>query len=167
MVLARGMRGFRIHRSLLFWLGIPGLLFLLWAWRDSMHSGLRLSRHYGIEGPGFGLASEDLWINSFDGVISGGAVEVTITDAAYRWKREETRFTRYPVHSDGKLFKGFEWGSDATEEQGYTGKHRFICVPFWSGIPAYLAGWWGLIGWRCFQLRRKGATPVEGWPGEA
>ena len=39
--LEKGPR-FRLFRSRAFWFGVPGLMFLLWAWADSMRYNLSL-----------------------------------------------------------------------------------------------------------------------------
>ena len=62
------------YRSRLFWLGLPGLVFLLWCWWDSMQrwTEISLSWHGPPNGGPFGPPTEGCFLACGDGVLLVG-----------------------------------------------------------------------------------------------
>ena len=158
---------FRPFRSLAFWLGLPGLLFLLWAWADSMshRSGLHVDKvlpgprfvivnFIGYEAAGFGVQWGDAPEPQGLGSRLGGT---TLTRTPITGPAESffppAGYTRLPAHGSGSTsVVPVEW--------------RFLFVPFWQLVALYLAVWWGLLAWRR-RVRRAAEQKSSTLPGAA
>lgn len=153
----------RIFRLKSFWLGLPGLLLLVWAWADSMSykSGVLVTQSLrtAARSPGS--------VDQFAGQ-SGGAFRVTwwlFDDAAtsqvvYEGIRptRETGPTREYFPAPGlktRRMRGYN------EEPGQFMGARMLTVPHWLLTLAYLAVWGGLMAQHWKAARKMEAGPEE------
>lgn len=143
---------FRLFRSRAFWFGVPGLLFLLWAWGDSAKS-------------------------EFTGHVSKGAWFVHLTQGPSYLQLQVTRGVpglpldlsarRVPRVSGGEWWPGWlyrpQWRHNESPA-GWIGSiynshpsvtHTLI-LPHWFLLALYALPWCGLVFWR----RRKCRAPA-------
>jgi len=146
---------FRLSRSLTFWLGLPGLLFLLWAWADSFdwRSGISIAGKSGLGG----LASDGSSISfhwSHLAPVPSGVVppvgeyeppELPPTTSMDFYHESSTRGQR-PL-----LWAQFERSSGTAGAVA----SRMISVPYWIVTLAYIGLWGAVVAWRWQRSRRK------------
>ncbi len=153
------------YRSRLFWLGIPGLVFMLWLWLVKAHESFTFG-HTSITGP-----TETTTRSIFASADS-------IYEITYRKKNN---------HSLGSPPRGFYWGGvygpsghlvrlepltwppprpfgifrDEDERREY----REIWLAWWVVISAYTTVWFGAVAvWqrRKARLSRRAAAELPG-----
>lgn len=143
------------YRSRLFWLGLPGLVFLLWLWLAKADQIIYLG-HTRITRAG---APTTRWI----GAGAGSIYQIT-----------------YSNHFDPSLKRGFHWGLDPDGPLTYIplrpfgiyhktvdpGEYRETRLAWWVVISAYTAVWLGTVaGWQRRKARlsrRAAAAEVPG-----
>lgn len=123
------------YRSRLFWLGLPGLVFLLWAWWVSMGSYL----YAGFEGI-HGLAVRQM----------GGELCLTWdSDGWPDWRHFTTSHGRWSGGAGevaaAKLMFTMMRENDPTS--------RFVFIPYYWLVFAYIAGW--LLTLALWQRRKS------------
>jgi hypothetical protein len=134
----------RIRRGMLsFWLGLPGMLFLLWAWVDSRHHPAEVE--YSRGGP-------HLWN------VTHGSSRLVVTirswapdsEAAwgpqYRFARSQSFLPADPV----KLLQVPYYSSagDARTAKPNDILFRQVAVPHWLAVLIYIGIWSCLMLWR-------------------
>jgi hypothetical protein len=125
---------FHLFRSRSFWLGLPGLIFLLWAWGDSLSSLSSLSRNTS---PGGGIAQQE------GSIVLHYWNRFPFDPGGFQLKREALK--REPFELPGFMWDRTEgWESD--EGWGW----RILAIPHWFVIAIYFLIWAALI-----QLRRR------------
>lgn len=132
------------YRSRLFWLGLPGLAFLLWAWRDSstFSSGLFRSGHLEVH-----CAKQYL-----------GAVEFSYFPA--HWETGPKRFDTCRTEYERVVDERFPMVGAYTFPEAVHAYHRppsrfserGIRIAHWLILTVYVLAWGGAVtGWQ----RRK------------
>jgi len=147
------------YRSRLFWLGLPGLVFMLWLWLAKADQRLFFG-HNAITGPN---EQSTRSIGSSDGVILQST------------SRNDFHGGKLPVLG----FRGFKAGLDRDEpvtyfpvrpfgiisKATYQSETRGIWVAWWVVISAYTAVWLGAVaGWqrRKARLSRRASAEMPG-----
>lgn len=130
------------YRSLLFWLGIPGLMFLVWACADSTRfvSSLKWQSKGGVLD--FRSSGNSLWINSFHCLDPGRRSDLTF---------DRVPVSRLPLAVEHPLFpSAVRFGSfhDACTDS----TARMLVIAYWLKISAYLAVWIACLV--CWQRRK-------------
>lgn len=153
----KGMR-FRLSRSLTFWLGLPGLLFLLWTWADSFDWQSRL----GFAGkPGLGALASDGSTLSFEWtryepVPQGMAQEPLEYEIPELPSGMHFHFSHDPSARPKRplLWAKFEaW----TQRSGPTVSSA-VFIPYWMITLGYLGLWSTALTWRWKRSRRTSAV---------
>lgn len=129
------------YRSLLFWLGLPGAPFIVWAWVQSMASGR------GMQWVGTG--------RSF--FLSHGASSLRFgTDDASR---------KAPLHGfnewewDLALIEPLAWFPPPALKRLPEYSEVVLLLPHWLGLGLYLAAWLGgLALWQARKRRTPGGS---------
>lgn len=124
------------YRSLIFWLGVPGAPFIVWAWFRSMEGGT------GFQWVGKG--------RSFFLSHGGSTLRFGTDDASLKpergfdlwdWSLEEIEDLRW--------FPGPDFVRSAEDPT------LILLLPHWLGLLLYLAAWFGLMAaWRA-RVRRS------------
>ena len=118
-------------RSKAFWLGVPGLVFLGWAWVDSFwHMAAAGFYHPGMLQVGSRLGVLFAWNEPGAGVNWGSPM------ASYR-----------------RIPEGFDAAAALREEPGFD----VYTVPYAMVILVYLLAWAGLLVWRARGYRAVGS----------
>lgn len=161
---------FPLHRSLIFWLGLPGLLFLLWAWVDSAFHVTVWSRGLEVHGP--------TWIRIGP---EGDSIRHACGRVEVHFHSEEMAS---PDHSVSVVYlkpdfsrrgvggRSLYWRPELETEvvamrSGFRMLHRTVTIPHWVIIAGYLAGWYGLLMWRRRAKRRTMQSLPQPEPGPA
>ena len=127
------------YRSLLFWLGLPGLLFLIWLWvaflEKRVTATLVLTGTYGI-----------------DVTHGGGFLAIQDLDVAPRkqppWPKGIRWETEFRSNFDPpKPIRVGAWPQTPNQARS-----RWIAVSYWFPIPIYVAAWSLLL---IYWQRRK------------
>jgi hypothetical protein len=131
------------YRSRLFWLGIPGLVFMLWLWLAKARESFSF-RHTGITGP---RESTSRSIGTSDGLIYQATVR-----------------SSFGVSGPHEI--GFHGSLEALESERPTcylplrpfgiireNEYREIWLAWWAVIPAYTVVWLGAVA--CWQRRKS------------
>ncbi|RYD68613.1 MAG: hypothetical protein EOP83_00545 [Verrucomicrobiaceae bacterium] len=133
---------FRLFRFRTFWFGVPGLVFLLWAWADSMKVSTRaviVRKSILLSDSVYHHAgSLDFvhWPNSWGGSL---------------WPRQ-CRVTRQRSDAHGWFpLPGIRGHSVWIGTAFHTSR---LVIPHWCLVSLYLIAWAGLIGWRWRTVRR-------------
>ena len=130
------------YRSRLFWLGLPGLVFMLWAWGDS-------TRH----------VSSLSWASNVWGFYArtwGNSLELDLYHSVYPGMRSNLDFYRWPLSRlstpvEHPLFPaGVRFGTSHNASNGLT--TRILVIALWLMITAYTAVWLGALA--CWQRRK-------------
>lgn len=143
------------YHSRLFWLGLPGLLFLLWSWEDSGKAIRTISWN------GKGMARQvDLW----NGVVR---VVQVVDPKLYAGPMQKLGIHRaeIPLADRGKASPGgFVFAPLISAEED---EHALVRIPFWFAICLYLPAWWTtLIWWQRRKVRLlilHSGKPEAGW----
>ena len=131
---------FRLFRSRAFWFGVPGLVFLLWAWRIS-HSHYT---NFGFAGNGGGLV----------GQLDGEAV--ILWESTGFAPSTSAKLGHYSLAPDQMRATKRDLGTARSRWD------RWLFVPHWFLLVAYLQVWVGLLIWRTWRYRPLPAgTGVE------
>ncbi len=149
------------YRSRLFWLGLPGLVFLLWLWLAKARQSFTFG-HNAITGT---AESTSRWISTSDGSIH----QTTYKNSGTGWP---PGFHWHGFHGSGA---GFDPGKPVTyfplrpfgiiHATTYYGEYREIRLAWWVVISAYTAVWLGAVA--CWQrrkarLNRRAAAELPG-----
>lgn len=130
---------FRLFRSRAFWFGVPGLVFLLWAW------GLSKSHISYVVFEGF---SSDVLVGQLDGELVLVPDYVKMIGGGW-WASYHTRST------PGEVEDVKSWLNSLR----LTG-HSVNLIPHGWLVAGYGLGWAGVIGWR-WRKHRLGTTAVS------
>lgn len=160
---------YRLSRSLLLWLGLPGFLFILWAWHDSLTHETGIARSYSQNnGAGVTVTSSDFIGQTQAAVIiqwhllspSERGMLVTSGPTSVR------NFRPPPPESGWKtIFPGRRDGMSDRRFPHLTTKLRRILIPHWQILFWYTAAWVGGIAWRRHRARKLMA-PAEAENGD-
>ena len=153
------------YRSRLFWLGIPGLLFLLWAWVES-----NVVRLKALVQPGFVWSSQGkLCWHEVDAATGGWEVTVDYREGTLSVSRQEEFVTaccfgtsrgfisRTPVMiAERRWFPPPRWEAVQLDASS---SYRLISLPYWLLTGGYAGVWLGgLAGWQRRKARLLKAT---------
>ena len=116
-------------RSKAFWLGVPGLVFLVWAWGDSFWYWAMAE----FDAPGWA------GIGSYQGLLYGAKE----AGAGVSWGIPEVEYQ--------KIQEGSAW---VARLRDYPGIESFI-VPHAVVVGVYLLAWAGLVVWRARKYRAE------------
>ena len=155
------------HRSRLFWLGIPGLLFLLWAWRSSnltCHQ-LTLGSWQLTSTQGKALAwsmqadiGHDLWLDYHTAEVF---TEWIAPNSPPRAPIIVPMAAAYPIPPDQQCwFPAAKWQAVDLNAGTY---HRLLVLPYWLLAGGYAVGWTGvMVAWqrRKARLVKASAAPL-------
>ncbi|RYD81655.1 MAG: hypothetical protein EOP84_10660 [Verrucomicrobiaceae bacterium] len=159
-----------VYHSLLFWLGMPGLLFLLWAWWKS--NAMRVEMNLEPE-----------WLWSSQGKIGWHEVGDPSGDWVFTVDYREGRLAVRPQEESGivcgfGISRGFvsqrpvmfaerywfpppRWGAVQLDASS---SYRLISFPYWLSTGSYLGLWLGgLMRWqrRKARLLRTSRVPLS------
>lgn len=140
------------HRSRLFWLGIPGLVFLLWAWGKSnvvrVETSLRPGRACSSQGKLFWYRVEAdtdrlVTVDYAEGNLLVLPNEYIVTACCFPVPRGFT--TTEPVLPDHRRwFPPPRWRAEQLDALSY---YRFVSLPYWLLTGGYAGVWLGGMGW--------------------
>jgi hypothetical protein len=151
-------------RSRLFWLGIPGLLFLLWAWAKSnvTEATTYLGTGCGWASSGYGkvmwfsvetVGDELIGLDLRNGCASQGADAFFSSSPSLVVPRFHTSFTSPLVPAP----PWFPAPGGRSERLPTGSSYRLLSLPYWLVTGLYAGGWLaGLVG----SQRRKVRPPV-------
>jgi hypothetical protein len=139
---------FRLFRSRAFWLGVPGLVFLLWAWGDSAKSEFK---GHVTKGPWFVHLTQ-----------GAGYLQLQITRGV-PVSRLDFSAERVPRVSGGESWPGLyylpQWRhheSPAGWMGSFYNSHpsvtNTLILPHWFLLSFYALPWCGLVVWRWRRL---------------
>jgi hypothetical protein len=132
-----------IHRSLLFWLGLPGLLFLGWLWLF--------------------VPSRSAWLGNYNNYykiqVFPDAVEIVIVNdpsGRFRWNFE----TDEPAESDrAHPFKPVFASQKMILPSSTT--YTYVSARRWIPLVVYSIGWLGVLaGWQLHKARLSRQDPL-------
>lgn len=150
---------FRLSRSLTFWLGLPVLVFLLWAWADSFDWESRASlRKSGaicsVVSDGSSITFE--WIRK-EPTASSGTGEYEPPEIA-----STTGFDFYRTAS-ARPKRPLLYAKLGTSTADFGGlRESALHVPYWMTVIAYVVLWFGLMAWRWMRGRRPPRVDTPG-----
>lgn len=149
------------HRSMTFWLGLPGLLFLLWSWHDSMthDAGIFRSIQVGYSNsPGYNVVSEDRIGHSRAGLVitvfevDPGPDRIIGVEAPVLARRAVA-----PEVMPSSPFPSFQAVNFRNYSRGRFGNPvKSLFIPHWMILIAYGIAWGAAILWRQGRIRRAG-----------
>ena len=143
------------YRSLLFWLGLPGLVFLLWGWADSTRFLSILKWQSKGVVLGFQSSGNPLRIDSFHCLDPGRRSDLTF---------DRFPVSRLPLAVEHPLFPtAVRFGSihDASNDS----TTRMLVIAYWMKISAYAAVWIAFLAYwqrRKARLSRRAAAELPG-----
>lgn len=145
------------YRSVLFWLGIPGLLFLLWAWRSSNLTGhqLTLGSWELTSTQGKALAwsmrsdlQYDFWLDYRTAEVF---TEWIAPNSPPRAGRIVPLVAAYPIPPGQQCwFPAARWQA---KEINRDARYRLVSLPYWLLAGIYVGLWLGGVVWN--QLRKS------------
>ena len=156
---------FRLFRSRAFWLGVPGLVFLLWAWGDSAKSEFK------------GHVSKGPWFVHLTQGAGYLQLQITRGGLASPWNSSAQRDPRV---SGGEWWPGLfyrpQWryherpaGWSGSIHFSYPSVTNTLILPHWFLLSLYALPWCGLVLWRWRRLvvaqRVAAAIPTPPVPG--
>jgi hypothetical protein len=134
-----------LHRSKLFWFGLVGLVFLLWAWNDSRSIGTSMRwQSFSI---GFSAGS-------YASSINLGRVQNDLVNGPMDRKIYLQRNHTGTVHAWFKPLRIYE-------TRHPTGLSQTVVIPYWLTTSFYLAAWSGVIIWYRKRLRGSLAAHAD------
>lgn len=144
------------YRSRLFWLGIPGFLFLLWAWRSSNFTGHQLTlgswELYSTQGKVLAWSKQSDIENDFhlDYRTAEVFVEWIAPNTPTRARMIVPLAAAYPIPPGEQCwFAAPRWRSLTLNPNAF---YRLRVLPYWLLTGGYAALWLGgLAAWQ----RRK------------
>lgn len=119
---------FRLFRSPAFWLGVPGLVFLLWGWWDSM--GHRSWVEVGS------IRDWEL------GQTSGNVYAFWYTEGWPNWR------DFYAEHGEASVDDASELKEELAEARQMMASFRYGFILHYCLVLGYVAMWAGLVYWR-------------------
>lgn len=131
------------YRSRLFWLGVPGLVFLMWGWWKSGSEMVRFDNGINDSNPAVALYFHERCL-----------IFWWEFDREFEWRFEVAEagmFEQASHHSAGWFSNriGYE-----PEELGSRQFHQFY-IPLWVAVAAYSLLWlWASLLWRRLQIKR-------------
>ena len=146
---------FRLFRSRGFWFGLPGLVFLLWAWGDSS----RWESNCSVSaGRWYGYLSQRQGYLQIEVIRGDPPVPVTF------WVERSTRASGREIWLEWRYWP--QWRHHELEP-GLHGwlhvSHRSVSdtliLPHWFLLLLHLIPWGGVMFWR---LRKRRALPPAG-----
>jgi hypothetical protein len=137
---------FRLHRSRAFWFGVPGLLFLLWAWVDSvkMKSSWWSGRHWSAH-----LAQYENYLQ-----LQLSRTRTSVSSKKWVWGAERT--PRATANSWPRCKYRPRW----THIDDPDSATDVLLLPHWFVVLLYLLPWSGVVAWRWWQRRRMTAAEL-------
>lgn len=157
-----------LHRSLSFWLGLPGLLFLLWSWHDSMTHDAGIFRSIRARYSGsraYTVVSDDRIGHSRAGLV---ITLFEVEPGPDRTIKVEPpvldRRAVLPEVMPSSPFPAFQAMNLRNYSREMPGNHvRNLFIPHWMILIAYGIAWGAAIFWRQARIRRAGqANPDRG-----
>jgi hypothetical protein len=145
---------FRLSRSLTFWLGLPGLLFLLWAWADSFDWQSRLSysgrlRAGTLASDGSTVSFE--WIR-YEPLPAGAASPNPGYEPPELPTTDHLGFAR---HASSRAQRPLLWAKFGSATGGSGAMvSRTVSFPYWMIVLTYLGLWVAAMAWRWQRARR-------------
>lgn len=145
----------RLFRSRLFWLGLPGLIFIAWAWMSPLFSGegKYFSARWIAPGnfyQGFGATQDfhrmQLWLGRPYAGIGNPFRQTGITSRSFPF---DARRHSWSVNERGPIW--FDWGNPSADS--FT-----IAVDYWLMAPAYLTLWTAAV--ILWQYRKRRMCPA-------
>jgi len=140
---------YRFHRSPLLWIGLFGLVFLLWAWAGSTRK--RTEAEYSPGG-------RHLWnIYQRPSLIAITRNTFALGTPAAFARQFSHRSSVLPVSSSPvPLFPVPYYSAAGDEQSAKPGEliFRELVIPYWLLVLVYLAAWSGLIAWRWRRAAR-------------
>jgi hypothetical protein len=129
------------YRSRLFWLGVPGLVFLVWGWWKSGTQMVRFDNGINDSNPAVAFFFDE------------GCLMVAWEydpDSEWHFEAEEAGTFQQAPNRPFRWLSG-HFGYELEE----TGYHEFY-VPLWLSVTTYsFFGLGALVVWRRFQTRRR------------
>lgn len=151
-----------LYRSMTLWLGLPGLLFIMWAWQDSVKNMAGIIRIASVTHPGISSFWEHERIAQIHSAVmieyytpepKPGRVYAR---TPLEWVRRRITISPDPRH----LFRSFTWQSQPNAMGPDSGMVRTVIIlPHWMILLAYTGLWGGVIIWRA-RRHRHAAGPV-------
>ena len=143
------------YRSRLFWLGLPGLVFLLWGWADSTRFlSIVKWQSKGVV-LGFQSCGNSLRIDSFHCLDPGRPSDLTC---------DRVPISRLPLAVEHRLFPtAVRFGSIHDASNAST--TRMLVIAYWVKISAYTAVWIACLAyWQRHKARlnRRAAAELPG-----
>ena len=156
-------RSFSLTRSPLVWLGLFGLLFILWSWQDSMHRMAGFGRLVEIREVHPLKDPHPPWKPKYMAFYghSGGCLKanVAIPNSTPPLHIETLKYEAWNspyVPPDARWFPMPEIQREEPwpfpSGASYVG--TTFLLPHWISIIVYLAIWAGMIAWRWRRVRR-------------
>ena len=141
-----------LRRSLTLWLGLPGPIFLLWSWVDSMHRLSAVQWRHTIN-------SRELHAETRESLLhhSGKLTLLRfepLADEPYTGKHSHVYWHRQDSPA-GTWFPPLDYRTDLTAA---VLQSRTLTLPHWLLILGYLALWSALLAYRHRRIRRPSTT---------
>jgi hypothetical protein len=145
------------YRSRLFWLGLPGLVFLLWLWLENARDDLFFG-HTKITGP---VEASTRGIGSFDGSVYYVTIKTTFgvsgpEEVGFHASSEGGLEPNEPM----TLFAFPPFGIFQRKSEGH--EYRNVMLAWWAVILTYSLAWLVTLAWwqrRKARLLKLHATP--------
>jgi hypothetical protein len=149
------------YRSRLFWLGISGCAFLIWAWVSPILSGK--GRYFGARWiapgnfyQGFGISEDFHRVELWAGRPYAGLFNISrrtgITHSSFPF---ESKRHSWAANESGPI--KFEWGTPSADS--FT-----ISIDYWLIVPVYLAVWSAAV--ILWQRRKRRLNPHFDTPNQ-
>jgi hypothetical protein len=149
------MKAKPLYRSLTFLLGLPGLLFILWTWHDSLTHQAGIFRPVWLESPDkvtgvddtISYRSAGFWATLH--VFEPGPHD-TVRHSPATMSREEL----FPELRAQRASPRLDWKTPDTIFNHPGIYVRQIVIPHWLALILYGAAWGAVICWRQLRIRR-------------
>ncbi|MEK7949788.1 hypothetical protein [Luteolibacter soli] len=145
---------FHLFRSRAFWFGMPGLVFLLWAWVDS---GKYDSTLIAAKGQRFVSVSQQFGYlqiqdSLYDKLLPTGVTRTRTprADPSPSWLPMPAENARIPRFRHDELRPGWIGVRYNTERMS----SDFLTLPHWFLLSLYLLPWAAVVAWRWRRFRR-------------
>ena len=121
-----------LHRSKLFWLGLFGLVFLLWAWKDSRNDSAVI-----------------LWQSKamgFSASHSGSLIHLGRVNGGMAYSRPDKRFhlQRNHLKTRSPWFQRFQ----LYDVRSPAGLSQSVAIPYWAIVAIHLVAWILALLWQ-------------------
>jgi hypothetical protein len=135
------------YRSRLFWLGVPGLVFLLWVWWDS-------GRYRNYAEWTRGKQDHVVWVvEGYVRWVATTRVDSTSVKNSFYYDRTEWKGGWFEVR------QLFSWHSGSAPDIGIAGLVK-VEVALWGVVAGYGVMWLGAVWW--WQRRKLRVMKREG-----